>query len=90
MMKSIFSTVYMYHVTQKVLEQYKELSVEGKKDFLERIQRRRLGYSVCNECPEEETKGIVSMCNLCNIIYSNFDNLKIEDEINLLAEENAR
>jgi len=90
MMESIFSTVYMHHVTKKVKEQYKKLSIEEKKDFLERIQRRKLEYSVCNECPDEETKAIVSLCNLCNIIYWNFDNLKIENEINLLAEENAR
>jgi len=90
MIKSIFSTVYMYHVTKKVLEQYKKLSIEEKKDFLERIQRRRLENDVCGECPEEETKGIVSLCNLCNIIYLNFDNLRIDHEINLLTEENGR
>ena len=90
MIKSIFSTIYMNHVTKQVREQYGNLTIEEKKAFLERIQRRRLGDSVCNECPEEESANLVSLCNLCNIICLNFDNLKIDNEINLLVEKNDR
>lgn len=89
MIKSIFSTVYMLHVIEEVRKKYENLNLGEKKDFLERIQKRRLRKYVCDDCPENKIKGI-NLCSLCNIIYHNFNNVKLGNEINLLTEKNAR
>ena len=80
---AIFNTIYMNHVLPQILGQYKKLKNDEKITFLERInQRRKEGLSVCDDCPYKNDN-LGSMCNLCDILYFNF-NSKLDNEINFL------
>ena len=89
MEKSIIKSIYMRQVLDSVKEQYKGLEIEGKKEFLERIKKRREEDFSCENCPEQN-KGLVSLCNLCNIISYNFDSSRLNNEMDLLTKKNDR
>ena len=83
---AIFNTIYMSHVLPQILGQYKKLGNDEKIEFLERIEKRRKGVPVCEACPYKNNE-LVSICNLCNIVYLNFDKSKLEKEITLLKND---